>query len=59
MKANLADFKLLLTSAAVMLGKEELNSLIVYSRTNAALFGYGYGTVAASHKGSVKEPLST
>ena len=48
----------LLTSAAVMLGNEELNSLIVYSRTKTALFGYGWGTVATSHIGSVKAPLS-
>jgi len=30
-----------ITSAAVMFGNEELSSLMVYSRTNATLSGYG------------------
>ena len=41
-----------------MLGNEVLKSLMVYSRTNIALFGCGYETVVTSHKGSVKAPCS-
>jgi hypothetical protein len=41
-----------------MLGNDVLKSFIVNSRTKAALLGYGYEFVAASHRGSVRAPDS-